>query len=261
MSISYGTSTQILLPNSANNTITYIRERLGEPLSQVNVSDNQILSRIGDALQFCRDYMDDFTEHTYIPHELTQEDIDNNYITVPDNVFEVVKVISPSAYNTSSMFTSIDYNLAQDLNYHMLSNMSASGVITHYTLAKMKLEEYEQFFAGQKSIDFNVYNKKLYWRVDFDARSNAGDFICYECFTVSDPQTMSSIFSDRRFLDLATAMVKKQWGEILSKFPNTPMFGGIVFNGDKIYTEGVREIKEAKDHIIDTGNPPHLFIG
>lgn len=261
MSISYGTSSQILLPSTANNVVSYIRERLGEPVIQVNVADSQILGRIGDALQYCRDYLDEFTEHTYLTHVLTQEDLDNNYITVPDEVFEVVKVISPSAYNTASMFTSIEYNLAQDLNYHMLSNMSSSGVITHYTLAKMKLEEYEQFFAGQKSIDFNVYNKKLYWRIDLSARSHVGDSICYECFTISDPEEMSSMLSDRRFLDLATAMVKKQWGEILSKFVGTPMFGGITYDGKAIYAEGVREVDAAKTHIIDTGNPPHFIMG
>lgn len=260
MSIPYGTSSQIMLPSSANNVIEYVKETLGEPIVQVNVTDSQILHRIGEALSFFKEYSDDATKREYLLHTLTQEDIDNNSFRVANNVFEVLRVID-SRVNNRSLFTSVNYNMRHELNFQEILPMVYSSPLTSFVLFNMKLEEIDELFNFERGIQFNTFDRMIKPRIPFKDYFHVGDNIVYECYTIIDPETNGSLFTDRKFLELVTALVKKQWGSNLIKFKGTPMFGGITFNAEMIYNEGVREIEEAKQDIINSGYPPMMIIG
>ena len=51
--------------------IDYCLRRLGEPVIEVNVDDDQVSDRIDDALQHWNEYHFDGTERTYVKHKLT----------------------------------------------------------------------------------------------------------------------------------------------------------------------------------------------
>ena len=51
--------------------IDYCLRRLGEPVIEVNVDDDQTSDRIDDALQHWNEYHFDGTERTYVKHKLT----------------------------------------------------------------------------------------------------------------------------------------------------------------------------------------------
>ena len=59
---------------------------------------------------------------------------------------------------------------------------------------------------------------------------------------------------------LATAYIKKQWGNNMKKFAGMQLPGGITMNGQQIYEEAVQEIKELEDLIRDTYEEPPQFI-
>ena len=58
----------------------YCLRRLGHPVIQINVDDDQVEDRIDDALQFYQDYHFDATEAFYWKHVITQEDVDQKYL-------------------------------------------------------------------------------------------------------------------------------------------------------------------------------------
>ena len=70
----------------------YVLRRLGSPVIDVNVDDEQVEDRIDDALLKFRDYHYDGTEHLYYPHQLTSTDITNKYITLPENIIGVTRI-------------------------------------------------------------------------------------------------------------------------------------------------------------------------
>lgn len=259
MPLYYG-NTSIILPSSANNVVDYIKRRLGDGVIEINVSEAQILDRIMDALQFFRDYSEDGTERAYITAQLTQEDIDRNYIQTANNVFEVVRVINPRSMDRNK-FTSIDYNMMHLINFSDFMGSVYTGSFTELTLMKQKIEEIDQMFRTEKPIRFNTYSGQLHWEENFTDVFHVGDFFVYEAFVVMDPGVYEKMWSNRYFLDLATAYTKMQWGSNLKKFGSIPLFGGMTLNGQSIYNEAVNEANEAKEEIKNTSFRTPFFMG
>lgn len=67
-------------PSSRTNLIDYCKRRLGFPVIEINVDDDQVEDRIDDALQFFQDYHYDAIQKIYLKHQVTQTDIDRQYI-------------------------------------------------------------------------------------------------------------------------------------------------------------------------------------
>jgi hypothetical protein len=58
------------------------------------------------------------------------------------------------------------------------------------------------------------------------------------------------VWSDRVLKDLATAMIKRQWGMNLKKFSGIQMPGGVTLNGQIIYDEAEAELAKMKAEFI-----------
>lgn len=256
----YGTSTVLTLPDTANTVVTYIRKRLGEPAIQVNMSDDQIYDRITDALQFFRDYNEDGTDKQFIAYPLTQEDLDNGWVPVANNVIEVVRVLAPTNID-KNILTDITYNMRHAINFSEFMMSSYRGYISEYNLMQMKIQEINDLFMGAKTINFNRFKNKLLWQGKMHDNFSVGDYFVYEAYILTDPEEFGGIFSDRRFLNLAYSYTKKSWGEILNKFQDIPLFGGIKLNAAKIYDEAVKDIEKYEQDIITSGTPARDFVG
>jgi len=117
-------------------------------------------------------------------------------------------------------------------------------------------------FSGEQPVRFNVLTNKLYIDWDWSNDIGAGEWIIVECNIVTDPAVYSTVFNDRMLKKLATAYLKKQWGGNLKKYGNTQTIGGIVFNGQIIYDEAMKEIEEI-EHSIKTEfqAPPQFLVG
>ena len=46
-----------------------------------------------------------------------------------------------------------------------------------------------------------------------------------------------------------TALIKKQWGQNLSKFNGVAMLGGVQLNGEGIFTQALEEITKLEEEI------------
>ena len=68
------------IPSSRENLIDYCKRRLGFPVIDINVDDDQVEDRIDDALQFYQDYHYDAIQKIYLKHYVTQTDVDRQYI-------------------------------------------------------------------------------------------------------------------------------------------------------------------------------------
>lgn len=68
------------IPNSRKTLIDYCKRRLGYPVIDINVDDDQVEDRIDDALQFFQDYHTDAMQQVYVSHYVTQNDVDNRYL-------------------------------------------------------------------------------------------------------------------------------------------------------------------------------------
>ena len=72
-------------PASREQLKDYALRKLGFPVIDINVDDDQLDDRIDDALQKFRDFHYDGTEEIYLAHQVTSGDISNTYITVSEH--------------------------------------------------------------------------------------------------------------------------------------------------------------------------------
>ena len=67
------------VPSSREAFKSYCLRRLGEPVIDVNVDDEQVEDRIDEALKYYQDYHFDGTERVLIKHVVTATDVTNGY--------------------------------------------------------------------------------------------------------------------------------------------------------------------------------------
>ena len=66
-------------PTSRQGLIDYCLRRLGDPVIEINVDDDQLEERIDDALQVYQEFHSDATVKTYLKHLVTADDVANEY--------------------------------------------------------------------------------------------------------------------------------------------------------------------------------------
>jgi hypothetical protein len=91
---------------------------------------------------------------------------------------------------------------------------------------------------------------------------HAGDYIIIECYRVLDPRIYPEIYNDRLLKKYTTALIKRQWGENLSKFEGITMPGGVTFNGKRMIDEAQAELDKIEEQIINEFElPPNFIVG
>ena len=59
------------VPTSRATLIDYCKRRLGEPVIEVNVDEDQLEDRVDEALQYYQEFHSDATVRTYLKHLIT----------------------------------------------------------------------------------------------------------------------------------------------------------------------------------------------
>lgn len=218
--------------------------KLGKPVIEINVDEQQVEDRIDEALRYFRDYHFDGTEHDYLKHQLTASDITNKYITVDEGIIGVVRAFDiGDALQTNNLF-----NIRYQIHLNDLYNFTSVNYAP-YVMTMMHIQELEQNFVGKQPIRFNRHTDKVYLDMDWDT-VKAGDYLIFEVYRYTNPATYADVWADPWLQKYATALIKKQWGSNLTKFIGLTLPGGVQFNGDKIYDEAAAEVKEMEQEVI-----------
>ena len=272
-------------PSSRQELVNYWLRRLGYPVLEINVDDDQIDDLVDDALQYFNERHFDGVEKMYLKYQLTQEDIDrgsavapngvgivtttgsspfgtqnfyesSNYIQVPDSVIGIEKVFKFDTSSISGGMFSIKYQLfLNDLYYFN------SVELLQYAMVKTYLEDIDFLLTTDKQIRFNKRQNRLYLDIDWGSQK-AGTFIVFECFRILDPNDFTKVYNDSFLKKYLTALIKRQWGQNLIKFRGVKLPGGIELNGREIYDDAEKELADIQSRMmLDYELPPLDFIG
>jgi hypothetical protein len=245
------------IPSSREQLKDWCLRQLGFPVIQINVDDDQVEDRIDEALQYFQDFHFDGVERWYTKHQVTQENIENQYIPITENIIGVTRIFPVGSTNASvNMF-----DLRYQLRLHELYDFTSTSYV-NYVLTQQHIRTLDLLFSGETPIRFNRHTDKL--RIDWDWGNDIepGEFIVIEGYIVADPEQYGKVYNDRMLKKLATAYIKKQWGNNMKKFGGMQLPGGIQMNGQQIYEEAVAEIKELEDLIRNTyEEPPQFLLG
>lgn len=235
----------------------YCLRRLGAPVIEINVDDDQVEDRIDDAFQFYREYHYDAVELVYLKHQFTTEDITNQYISVPDTVVGVSRILPFSNKSDGTNIFSIRYQILLNDLYSLMSTN-----IIYYYQVKQELELINQVLVGTKPIRFNRHMNRLYMDMDWTADAVPGDFIVVECYRILDPETYRDVYNDMFLKRYCTALIKRQWGENLKKFNGVQLPGGVTINADQIYQDALTDITQIESEMQSRFElPVDMFTG
>ena len=229
----------------------YCLRKLGKPVIEINVDIDQVEDRIDEALSYYWDYHFDGTDRLFLKHQITQDDIDNGYIDVPENVIGAVNIFNLGSNITagSGMFN-VQYqfvlnNLHDFVNYNMIN----------FYMSMQHLQFMEEILVGKQPIRYNRHVNSLYIDTDWK-RLSIGTYIVAECYSIVDPNLYTDVWKDRWLQNYTTAKIKYQWGTNLTKFNNMQLPGGLTFNGEQILADAREEILRMEEEMISSYSLP-----
>ena len=250
-------------PATRSQLKNYCLRKLGFPVIDINVDDDQLEDRIDDALQKFRDYHYDGTEEIYLAHQVTAGDVSNTYITVADSIVGVSSILPINsgtiASNSSAGFNIFDINYQIRLNdfYNLLSSS-----YTYYVIAREHLAMLDMIVTGELPFNYNKKVNQIDIQMDWTGRIAVGDFLVFKATRIVDPTTYSKVYNDSWLKSYTTALFKMQWGNNLSKYTNYTLPGGLVVNGEKIYTDAIAEVELLHTKLREEYElPPQMLVG
>jgi hypothetical protein len=277
-------------PASRQQLIDYCLRRLGAPVLEINVDDDQIDDLVDDALQHFQERHFDGVERMYLKYKITQADLDrgrgrntngvgvttttatsnitgigtvtfdfyetSNYIQVPDSVIGIEKIFKFDTSSISGGMFSIKYQLfLNDLYYFN------SVELLQYAMVKSYLEDIDFLLTTDKQLRFNKRQNRLYLDMDWASQS-PDQYIVIDCYRILDPNTFTNVYNDSFLKKYLTSLIKRQWGQNLIKFRGVKLPGGIELNGREIYEDAERELEALKERMsMEYELPPYDFIG
>ena len=248
-------------PTSRATLIDYCKRRLGDPVIEINVDEDQLEDRVDEALQYYQEYHSDATVRTYLKHLVTATDVSNEYISLSTDILFVSKLFPlSSSFNSSFNFF--------DIKYQMMLNDIAdlqnfAGDLAYYEQMQQYLSLLDIKLNGHAQVQFSRKQNRLYIFGDFqDGDIKAGEYLVAEVYQIIDPTTHTSVFNDMWLKEYTTALIKQQWGANLIKFDGVQLPGGIVLNGRQIFDDATTDIDKLRETIRSEHEmPPDFFVG
>jgi len=278
-------------PSTRQELIDYCKRKLGAPVLEINVADEQIEDLVDDAIQFFQERHFDGVVPTFFKYKVNQDDVNrgranlttnnvgiatttatanivgtattftfyenSNYLQIPPSVIGVNKIFHFDGANsiTHNMF-SVKYQLFLNDIYYW-----GTTELLSYAMVKTYLEDLDFLLTTQKQIRFNKRQDRLYLDIDWGS-VNPNTFFVIDCYTTLNPNDYSQVWNDSFLKPYLTALIKRQWGQNLIKFSGVKLPGGIEFNGRQIYDDAQREIDTLMDKMSNTYElPPLDMIG
>ena len=265
-------------PTTRETLKQYALRALGKPVIEINVEDDQLEDRIDEALQFFSQYHYDGVEKMYLKYQITEADITrarantntvvtdtadstvsatwkegNNFIPVPDSVVSIIEVFPFTDKSNLNLF-----DVRYQLRLNDLYDFSDISVI-HYQMVMWQLDLLDMLLVGEKPIQFNVHQNRLYINMDWGSDIDVDEYIIIEAYRKLDPTVWTDIYNDLWLKKYATALIKRQWGENLMKFNGVTMLGGVTMNGGAIFETAMTEIEALEEQSKTTWEEPLLF--
>ena len=274
-------------PSTRQELIDYCKRKLGAPVLEINVADEQIEDLVDDAVQFFQERHFDGVIQTFLKYQLTQEDIDRgrarntsnvgiattsatsttgnqfnfyeteNFLQVPNHIIGVNKIYQFEGSNSiSSGMFSIKYQLFLNDIYYW-----GSTELLTYSMVKTYLEDIDFLLTTQKHIRFNKRQDRLYLDIDWHS-IEPGQHLIIDCYRALNPNEYSQVWNDSFLKQYLTSLIKRQWGQNLIKFQGVKLPGGIEFNGRQLYDDAQKEIDDLMERMSSYYEiPPFDMIG
>ena len=287
-------------PATRQQLIDYCFRKLGAPVLEINVDDDQVDDLVDDAIQLFNERHFDGVERMYLKYEITQGDIDRgigadvagestpNSKTGVGIVTTTTTSTSIPGYGTTTTTFYENSNFLQIpesvVGVHKIFKFDTSSIsgsmfsikyqlflndlyyfnsveLLQYSMTKTRLEDIDFLLTPEAQVRFNQRQDRLYMDIDWGAQE-VGNFLVLDCHRALDPDTFNQVYNDYFVKLYLTALIKRQWGQNLIKFRGVKLPGGLELNGREIYDDAERDLERIKEKMmLEYELPPLDFIG
>ena len=192
-------------------------------------------------------------------------EVDKRYLDLSDstdaqgNPMEIVGIsrifpISDSQSNVNM------FDLRYQLRLNELYDFTSASYI-NYTLTQQHLRSLEMMFTGEVPIRFQRHMQRLY--VDWNwgnEEAPIGQVVVAECYAAINPDVYNLVWNDRWLKEYATQLIKRSWGNNLSKFAGLQLPGGVTLDGKTIQSEATAEIERLEKEMENNYGAPLEFF-
>ena len=276
-------------PGSRSELIDYCKRQLGAPVLEINVADEQVNDCVDDAIQLFHERHYDGVMRMYLRYKMTQEDIDrgkapnntsagivtttgtstvglsttfdftenSNYVQLPTSIVGVNKIFR---YDGSQTMSGNMFSVKYQLFLNDLYAFNSFELLT-YSMVKSKMEDIDFLLSPLKNIRFNVRQQRLYIDTDWQEMT-VNDYLIIDCYRILDPNDFTRVYNDRWIKLYLTALIKKMWGQNMSKFSGVKLPGGVELNGRQTYEDAMIELQRIREEMrTHWEEPPMDMIG
>lgn len=245
------------VPTTREQFKEYCLRKLGKPVIEINVDDDQVDDRIDEALRYYWDYHFDGSEKIYYKHQVTQQNKNDKFIIMPENIIGAVRVfpIADPIVRSDDLF-----NIRYQIALNDLYTLTSVSMVPYYMVME-HLALISELLVGQQPIRYSRHKDKLYVDMDWD-KIKVGEYLLVEAYEVIDPDEYTDVWGDRWLQNYVTAKIKYQWGSNLTKFVGMSLPGGVQFNGERILDDAARETEMLENEMLTAYSlPPSDMVG
>ena len=235
----------------------FILRKLGSPVIEINVADEQVDDRIDEAVSFWREYHYNGSQLIYLKHQITEDDISNGYIQLPADILGISGIFN---IRSSTSIGAGMFNVNYQFILNNLTDLTGYNM-QHYYMTMQHIEMMQEVLVGKQHIRYNRHANRLH--IDTTSSNLAVDtWVIVEAYDILDPSVFSEVWTDRWLQNYAAMLVKEQWGANLTKFTGMQLVGGVSFNGEQILSEAREERRAMEEEAVQNLQPlTYNFIG
>ena len=183
-------------------------------------------------------------------------EVDNKFITTPDYVYGVTKILNIGQASSSKNIFDLQYQLRLNDLYDLTSTS-----IVYYKTVMSHLAMLDLELNGHPLYRFNRMQNRLYLDVNWQTDVIVGDYILIQGYRAISPVEFTKSFNEPWLKHYVTALFKRQWAINIKKFSGLQLPGGVTLDGDKLYVEATKEIEDLEDELRTKSAPLDFFLG
>jgi hypothetical protein len=250
---------------SRDEIIDYSLRKLGSPVIEINVDRQQCEDRLDEALDLFAERHFDGSDRELFSYKITQADKDNQYISTnnlgspigstggmdSNDILSIVKMFQFGQFANINMFD-VRYQMAL-MDYFGINRglgFNSSMGLARYDATKRYIGLIEDMFQPEHQIRFSKVTNKLNLDLDWKNDITVGNYIIIEAFVKLPSSIFPEVFNDVWLKKYVPALIKKQWGQNMSKFEGVQLPGGVSLKGVEILSEAKEEIMTLREELM-----------
>lgn len=232
----------------------YCLRQLGDSVINIEVNDLQVEDCINDAVKWAQEFLDEGNFLTAISHLITQEDIDNGYFQLDDSILGIKDVLYQNG-SSNQMFT-VTYMTRVGLIDAISQPLNC---LSNYYMLKFNLSQLDMLINPTKPFRYNYNNNRLYLDINWNNVLVDSEYLVFTAYVAIDPDEDNKLWNNNFLKKYCTALIKKIWGQNISKYQGISLPGNTTVNGDKILLEANDELEKLQKEVEQYASNPSPY--